>query len=339
MIYLVGDINLTDGYFDVGFGLGSKLAHGFNPFHAIERSREDIWVGNFEGVAASVTGKTGTAAQQFRVLPNHLEHLHHLDVYGLANNHAMQHGAEAYKQTIETLKGLGSKVFGAKESRTITIEHQRRNICLTGFSQRIDTWCDQPEYWHNPEYKELRSEVLACPTDSYKIAFAHWGNEFINYPSSQQKRFAHWLIDIGYDLVVGMHPHILQGYEIYNNKYIFYSLGNFVFDMPWEPTKYGAIVTVDFTGDTRPDIKYRYVRIGKDYAPTVINDNDVPDVLRFEHLNTLISKEENSEEYHAAIQKYYKRYRKANHIDIAKKMLAHPSCGYSIIKDFIKRRL
>ena len=97
MIFLVGDINLTDGYFDVGFGLGSKLAHGFNPFQSIERSSEDLWVGNFEGVAASVTEKTGTAAQQFRVLPDHLEHLHHLDVYGLANNHAMQHGAEAYK--------------------------------------------------------------------------------------------------------------------------------------------------------------------------------------------------------------------------------------------------
>lgn len=338
MIFLVGDINLTDGYFDVGFGVGSKLVQGFDPFHSITRNSDDLWVGNFEGVAADVSENTDNAAKQFRVQPNDMKHLRHMDIYGFANNHAMQHGIEAYMQSVKELEEFGCKVFGPNSQRSVIIEHQGKSVSITGFSQRIDTWNEEPGYWHNPEYTDIKKELKELPNEAYKIVYIHWGNEFINYPSSQQKKFAHWLVDIGFDLIVGMHPHILQGFEVYSGKYIFYSLGNFVFDMPWEPTKYGAIVTVDFTGDIMPEIRYRYVRIGKDYAPIIINDNDVPEMYRFGYLNTLISKEENSEEYHNTIHKYYKQYRKTNHIDIAKKMLTHPSCGYSIVKDFVKRR-
>lgn len=92
MLKIVGDISLTDGYFDVGFGVGSKLAGGFDPFKHQKREVTDCWIGNFEGVASAVTDKTGMASKCFRVNPESLKHLHHFDVYGLANNHAMQHG-------------------------------------------------------------------------------------------------------------------------------------------------------------------------------------------------------------------------------------------------------
>lgn len=337
MIYLTGDINLTDSYFDTGFGIGSKLSKGFNPFVNLERNDEEFWVGNFEGVAADVTKNRGTSAQHFRVSPQCLSRLHHMDVYGFANNHAMQHGEEAYKQTLSALYAQGAKCFGMDNCHSIVIEHQGRQISLTGFSQRIDVWSKKPLYWHNPEYLELESEVRKLPKEAFKIAYVHWGNEFINYPSSSQKRFAHWLVDVGFDIVVGMHPHILQGYEVYSGRYIFYSLGNFVFDMAWEPTHYGAIVTIDFS-QPQAVIGYQYVHIGVDFAPTIIDEKDVPEVYRFEYLNGLLSKEENSEEYHATINKYYKKYRKANHRDIMQKMIAHPGSAVGVLSDFIKRR-
>lgn len=336
MVFFTGDINLTDGYFDVGFGVGSKLSQGFNPFDNITKCPEDCWIGNFEGVAADVTNKKGTAAQHFRVSPQHLQHLGLIDVYGFANNHAMQHGAEAYNKTVDTLEGLGGKVFGSDKCRSVVIEHEGRKVTLTGFSQRIDSWKETPLYWHNPEYKEIEREISELPEDAFKVVYVHWGNEFINYPSSQQKRFAHWLIDVGFDLVVGMHPHILQGFEEYRGKYIFYSLGNFVFDMAWEPTHYGAIVTVDFS--QQPMIGYKYVYIGKDFAPTIIDENDVPLAYRFSTLNELLQIDENSEEYHTTINKYYKKYRKANHKDIMQKMITHPKSALGTISDFIKRR-
>lgn len=337
MIYLTGDINLTDSYFDTGFGVGSKLASGFDPFAHLELKEEDLWIGNFEGVAADVTTKEGTAAKHFRVSPQCLNHLRHMDVYGFANNHAMQHGDEAYRQTVAALTGQGARCFGMDDCHSILIEHQGKQISLTGFSQRIDAWSDKPLYWHNPEYWELEGEVRKLPKEAFKIAYVHWGNEFINYPSSQQKKFAHWLVDAGFDLIVGMHPHILQGYEVFSGRYIFYSLGNFVFDMAWEPTHYGAVVTLDFT-QPQAAIGFQYVRIGDDFAPNIIDENDVPEKYRFKFLNGLIKKEENSEEYHAAINRYYKQYRKANHKDIMKKMFAHPQSAFGTITDFIKRR-
>lgn len=338
MLKIVGDINLTDGYFDVGFGVGSKLKQGFDPFQHINRNPEDCWIGNFEGVASETSEKTGNAALQFRVDPQCLTHLKHLDVYGIANNHAMQHGAAAYQRTFDFLTSQGCKCFGSNVQKTQIFEHQGRKVSITGFSQRVDAFSESPCYWHNPEYKDIEDEFASLPQDAFKMVFVHWGNEFINRPSSQQKKFAHWLVDIGFDLVIGMHPHILQGYEVYHGTYIFYSLGNFVFDMPWEPTKYGAVVSVDLSKDSvLPMVEY--VRLNNEFAPEFVKENDVPKEYRFEHLNQQLTKEDNSEGYHAEINKCYKNYRKANHKDIAKKMLSHPAVIGGTVKDFIKRRL
>lgn len=338
MLKIVGDINLTDGYFDVGFGVGSKLKQGFDPFQHIQRYAEDCWIGNFEGVAAETSEKNGNAALQFRVNPEYLSHLKHFDLYGIANNHAMQHGATAYQRTFEYLTSCGCLCFGSNAQKTQVFEHQGRKVSITGFSQRIDAFSQEPCYWHNPEYKEIEQETKQLPEDTFKIVFVHWGNEFINRPSSPQKRFAHWLVDAGFDIVIGMHPHVLQGYEQYQGKYIFYSLGNFVFDMPWEPTKYGAVVSLDLSKkEIVPSIEY--VRINKDFAPKPIDESLVSETCRFSYLNKQLLKEDNTEEYHAEITRCYKQYRKANHKDILKKMLAHPKMIKDTMFDFIKRRL
>lgn len=337
MIVFTGDINLTDNYFDSGFGLGSMLAQGFRPFSHIEKGEGEYWVGNFEGVASDVTEKSGTDARHFRISPQHLHDISLIDVWGFANNHAMQHGGEAYHQTVATLVKNGRKVFGMKNRHSTVLEHQGKRISITGFSQRIDSWSDYPEYWHNPEYNCILEEIKTLPKDAFKVVYVHWGNEFINYPSSQQKRFAHWLIDVGFDLVVGMHPHVLQGFEKYCGKYIYYSLGNFVFDMAWEATHYGAVVTLDLS-QRDAVVAYRYVRIDKDFSPSIVEEAKVPLEYRFEELNKLISKEDNTEEYHAILNKYYNQYRKANHRDIIKKMIAHPKSAIGTVLDFIKRR-
>ncbi len=338
MLKITGDINLTDGYFDVGFGVGSKLKQGFDPFLHIQRNAEDCWIGNFEGVASESSEKGGNAALQFRVNPENLSHLKHFDLYGIANNHAMQHGAGAYQRTFDYLTSCGCLCFGSNAQKTQIFEHQGRKVSITGFSQRIDAFSQEPCYWHNPEYKEIEQEIKQLPKDAFKIVFVHWGNEFINRPSSPQKRFAHWLIDAGFDIVIGMHPHVLQGYEQYQGKYIFYSLGNFVFDMPWEPTKYGAVVGLNMSkNEIVPSVEY--VRINKEFAPEPIDESSVPKTLRFEYLNQQLLKEDNTEEYHTEITHCYKQYRKANHRDILKKMLSHPGMIGSTMNDFIKRRL
>ena len=112
MIVFTGDINLTDWHFNVGFGIGTRIENGFNPFKFLNRIEKDIWVGNFEGVASSTSANSGFYAKSFRVNPNVLASLNHFDYYGFANNHAMEHGEEAYLETVNALEGYGSEVFG-----------------------------------------------------------------------------------------------------------------------------------------------------------------------------------------------------------------------------------
>jgi poly-gamma-glutamate synthesis protein (capsule biosynthesis protein) len=67
-------------------------------------------------------------------------------------------------------------------------------------------------------------------TSTFVVVYSHWGEEYkLNFNSVQQKT-AHAFVDAGADVVIGAHPHVTQPIEIYNNKPIFYSLGNFIFD-------------------------------------------------------------------------------------------------------------
>lgn len=338
MLCFTGDINLTDWYFNAGFGIGSRIAAGWNPFRHIERRKGDIWIGNFEGVASSVSiHENGLQRDVFRVEPEVLKKINHFDIYGFANNHAMQHGDDAYRQTVKTLEiDGGGKVFGTETARTHVFTHQNRQVSVTGMSLRIDEFSENPLYWHNPEYSEIVQELQNIPNGTYKILFVHWGDEYIDYPSSAQKKFAHWLLDIGFDCIIGMHPHVLQGYEIYNGKRIYYSLGNFVFDMAGEPCKFGAVVKIDLSTDM-PVFKERYVLI-EDSSPRIIDEANVPHKYRFCSLNERLAKECNLENYYNEVRAGYAAYRKANHAYIMGNMIKHPIAGIRMIDDFIKRR-
>ena len=338
MIYFTGDINLTDWYFNHGFGIGTNIAKGLDPYKHLNRKEGDLWVGNFEGVTSSVSINKGMNGEVFRVEPEVMKKLDHFDVYGFANNHAMQHGAEAYRQTVDTLEGLGCKVIGTNQQKSTVCEHNGKKISITGVCLRIDEFSEAPSYWHNPEYREIETEINSLPEDAFKVLYIHWGNEYINRPSAGQKKFAHWLIDAGFDLIIGMHPHVMQGYEEYNGKHIFYSLGNFVFDMASEPCKIGALVGLDFE-EGKPMVSEEYIRIDDECCPHVVSEKEIPRVWQFDYLNEQLKKEDNSEQYHHEIERGYNAYRKANHRYILNNMIHHPKAGVEMIIDFVKRRL
>ena len=74
----------------------------------------------------------------------------------------------------------------------------------------------------------------------YVIVNIHWGTEYKPTSNARQQYLAHLFIDNGADIIIGHHPHVIQEMEIYNNKPIFYSLGNFIFDQYWStPTQVG----------------------------------------------------------------------------------------------------
>lgn len=339
MIYFTGDVSLTDGYFNVGFGVGSNIARGMNPFMNIQKNSEDIWVGNFEGVASVHSCNKGYRSNVFRIDPELLGSIKLFDVWGVANNHAMQHGEEAYWQTVNVLKEQGYKIFGTKLEKSSSLQYKKQTVCLTGMSLRIDEFTDTPCYWHNPEYRDIEVVVKSLSQESFKVLFVHWGNEYINRPSVAQKKLAHWLVDIGFDLIIGMHPHVLQGYEDYKDARIYYSLGNFVFDMPSTACRYGAIVGLDFDEQGKPIFSEEYVHIDNNGYPCLVDSHSVPTVYTWAYLNECLSKEDNSEPYHNEALNGYLEYRKANRRTIIKNMIYHPKSMVGIIGDFVKRKL
>lgn len=338
MIHFTGDINLTDWMFNVGFGIGTNIEKGLDPLKCLERKEGDLWVGNFEGVASPVSANKGIYSKAFRVDPKALNKVSHMDIYGFANNHAMEHGSEAYMETVTAIEGYGSKVFGLRDRKSYVFEHQGRTVSITGMCTRIEATKWEPLYWHNPEYKEIEDELAKLPSNAFKVLYIHWGNEYINRPSAAQKKFAHWLIDAGFDLIIGMHPHVLQGYEDYKGKRIYYSLGNCVFDMPSEQCKIGALVSLDFTCGV-PEYEEQYIRIDDNCCPHIVSETEIPNQWQFSFLNKKLTFDDNSEEYHHEITKGYLVYRKANRKQILLSALSHPVSFMDILKDFIKRRI
>lgn len=336
MLRILGDINLTDGFFDTGFGVGSSIKNGAKPFTKLKKSDDDFWIGNFECVCASTSNKKGTHAKQFIISPDSLSHIKHLDLYGVANNHVMQHGDKAFNEMLRYFESINIQYVGSNNRKGTVFTQQGKRIGIIAFSQRPDNFTKEPLYWSLPEYEEIRHELTKLSDCDYKIVYVHWGNEFINYPYNDQKAFAHFLIDEGADLIVGMHPHVLQGYEIYKGKHIFYSLGNCVFNMAWEPTKYSIVVNVDLSSE--PKVSYEYLRIEDDYFPRIVKD--VPDYYSMEKLNKLISNSFENEVYYKQVFTKAKEYKKANQKDIAKYIYKQNINDlFTMLCDYVKRKL
>ncbi|WP_176431283.1 CapA family protein [Anaerovirgula multivorans] len=171
-------------------------------------------------------------------------------ILNLTNNHTLDYGPEGLVDTLEVLKENGIFSLGvglnAQEARQpVFISIKGSTIGFLGYSQF------PPEgYFYFPDRPEvaridpdLMPEEITRAKEScdFLVVSFHWGKEYDFYPSEQQKALAHLAVDSGADLILGHHPHVLQSIEQYQDKLIFYSLGNFVFDRQIQP---GADETV-----------------------------------------------------------------------------------------------
>lgn len=180
------------------------------------------------------------------------------DGFGLANNHIMDFGPEALEQTLSILDSLGLKHCGAgmnlREAREPMIfDVNGRKIAVFAYSNTYPQ-----EYWATSRRpgtaygsesyiaKDIRS---VRDSVDFVVAFFHWGTERLDTPKTYQRRLAHRAIDSGADLVIGSHPHVVQGVEIYKGKPIFYSLGNYAFRSRTNSAS-GMAVMAELWGDS-----------------------------------------------------------------------------------------
>lgn len=143
-----------------------------------------------------------------------------IEAANLANNHSRDYGEESYTDTVETLEQAGIASFGYDQVDILEVNGVK--VGLTGIYELAE---------HLDKQEDVRTNIAALKEAGAQVIIVnfHWGIEKEYLPNDTQKTLAHLAIDEGADLVIGHHPHVLQGIERYKGKYIAYSLGNFSF--------------------------------------------------------------------------------------------------------------
>lgn len=163
-----------------------------------------------------------------------------IDIVSLANNHVLDYGEIALFDTMQHLDDAGILYAGAGEnvdsaSAPVYIDKGTINVAVVSSSHVIPfvRWTagkSKPGVASAYDPSRLISEVKkASEKADVVVAYIHWGEELKTHPVEYQKNISRMLIDAGADLVVGSHPHVVQGLEFYKEKLIAYSLGNLVF--------------------------------------------------------------------------------------------------------------
>lgn len=181
---------------------------------------DDLTIVNFEGTL-SERGTREIKQFAFRGDPSYVDILtgSSVEAANLANNHSMDYGEISLEDTKEYLDEAGILYCRGKEDVAIT-EINGIKVGLVGIN-----------YLNDVMKTELKSAIEKAKDKGAELIILsiHWGVEKATEPNSEQIKAAHTAIDCGADLVIGTHPHVLQGFEKYKGKYICYSLGNFSF--------------------------------------------------------------------------------------------------------------
>ncbi|MBD3223608.1 MAG: hypothetical protein GF313_02695 [Caldithrix sp.] len=178
----------------------------------------------------------------FKALPQYVKTLKAggVDIVTLANNHIYDFSELGLRNTLTALDEVNIKYVGAgrnlKEARKpVIFTIDGIHIAYLAYyglgkhsnSQPAETYASgtamRSLQFIREDIRSLRKNV------DFIIINFHWGLEKQNIPQESQIWFAHQVIDYGADLIIGHHPHVLQGIELYNNRIIAYSLGNFIF--------------------------------------------------------------------------------------------------------------
>jgi poly-gamma-glutamate synthesis protein (capsule biosynthesis protein) len=186
----------------------------------------DLSIVNFEGTLTDTVQRAPGRRWYFRAPPEFVRVLTEggIDAASVANNHIGDFGRAGQEETIQTLKDAGIAVHGMGEAALV--ERQGISIGLLGYDNLNSTGVRAAVIIAQAaaEIAELRERGAQLV-----IVSVHWGLEYVIEPTANQQSLGRALIDAGADLVLGTHPHIWQGIERYNGRYIVYSMGNFVF--------------------------------------------------------------------------------------------------------------
>jgi poly-gamma-glutamate synthesis protein (capsule biosynthesis protein) len=313
----VGDLQLGDSPTSVGFGFGSRFS-GSDLTSALDGIRSalrgDVIFGNLEvPLSARSSAVSSLSSRQMRGDPRFAEMLRAagFTVLNVANNHAVQHGLDAFHASVAALRAAGIVPCGLRG----LAPWASAPIVLVANSVRVGilAYCLRPRQYGEgePPYAEgspdqIRADVARLRSDvDCVLVSLHWGEEFVPVPSVDEAAFARSLIDCGATLILGHHPHVARPVERYRGGVIAYSLGNCVGDMVWyEPFRRGLLLRAEIAGGSVTSASVRATRLPETYSP-VVEPADLP-LVNAEEVGVL-----SAADYTRAIAKTWRDQRRA----------------------------
>lgn len=189
----------------------------------------DLISSNLEG-AVTVNGDhyNPYVGHDFAFSPEVVKDLrdYNFNFFNIANNHLSDQGNQGVIETRANLDSLNFKFSGCQDRKVGNCTYRAINIKGKTFA-----FLGLSKVYGDINFDNLEPIIKrARDFSDYVIVNIHWGVEYKHNAHNSQISLAHKLINNGVDVIIGHHPHVVQGIEIYKNKPIFYSLGNFIFD-------------------------------------------------------------------------------------------------------------
>lgn len=254
------------------------------PFLEIKDSLDnvDILFGNLESMISD-KGRDVGGIYSFRAEPEAMEGLVYagFDIVTLANNHTFDWGREAFEDTMKRLlennilyTGAGFNEEEAHSATIISLDNEF-DIGFLGYTEFLfpsamataDRSGVTTLSMENMErdIKKAKEEV------DFLIVTFHYGAEYQKTPNSNQRMWSESAVDFGADIVIGHHPHVTQPVEIYNDRYIAYSLGNFIFDQYFsEETMKGFMLEIKFIDNNIIGANKIHYKLNEFYQPEFV---------------------------------------------------------------------
>jgi len=252
----------------------------------------DLTVGNLESTLSD-DGFPSQGDDSFAADPRVLDSLTRagIDVLSLANNHTGDYGERALRQTLAHLDGSSIQRVGAGYDardawRPVIVEHDGVRFGFVAFNAIGETPRATPT---SPGAAEIRMQPRTGPLNradlrrvasivgrlerrtDVVIALPHWGDQYTNQPVPGQGVVGAALLDAGADIVVGGHPHWVQGVDVHDGGLIVNSLGNFIFDMDFmTQTQQGVLADIVCWDGEVKSVRFTPYVIGTDFAPRVV---------------------------------------------------------------------
>lgn len=279
-ISFVGDLSLGEHYFSFGHGPRSSIERGESIFDSVTEtlSKSDLVFGNLEGPISDANyDPQSPHSRVFRGAPASVKQLKSagFNVLSVANNHIIQHGEEAFLESVKSLEDSGITVIGLSSKPVTYITTTKGNIIVIACSLIPDNTNKHQDFYFTPSERELIDTVRLASVDGTPIlVYIHWGTEGSTLASPAQKKLAKDLEDAGAQLIIGHHTHTLQPILITENSLVAFSLGNFVFDLPWSNTnKESVILEICVSQNKLHDICYHRVRLEDNGRPIFLNES------------------------------------------------------------------